>query len=762
MKNFKNFNPPYIYTKIAAYANEMKIELIKCDESTKLNMFQKIMNNMENFSKTNGIFINNCEINNLEDIYNNFNIIINWHKGLDGNDIRKSHLEFLRDLLFKKNEIKEVVESNFESNNEKATENFTVNDFILNYTLNAIPKIFEVQSHEDSDFLDCIYLSLLFKVNDPNFIINLKVLIYQHLYGKKDYVNFKSDSLKCIANELKFDDRTLKKFIMQNGEFDELDIKEVSENVKSFFNKKNEVNDLLNFFTAKNIQNNYNNFEKLKSEGILREYIAVDTLKYDKNKIHLFSPEFLISNGLKSKIELNDIEIFNEDNYRVDIFAEFITEIIDNINNSIKENNFSTDFIKKNLIKLNEQEFNHYISAKLEFAHIKELRFSNLKNFETNNVINIKLKNKEKKKIEEKTKIEEDINIKSNNSNEEEISFLRKTLMPNFNKKYTNFVEEIIELGLTNFIEKQNLIYLPNILFMLNLKIPKINNNLLEFKSIHLDFFNDEKKYINSNIMYGCKEIDTIFKNNSKITYEFNDSNFYSVNLAYIREKGKKQFESISEEKILIRPNSIIFSEIRRSFPNSGRGNENILIAKIKDCPKKRDCNILDLDEEDRLFPYLNQLIKLIKKFQYFFNTFKEIKNQNELTIQIIFIYNTYNMKEERIGFQNIKNLIKNILDYYYGCRINNIGTTIVQLVFFDNFQLEIEKEKIYLNRKKIVDQKEIELKNAKDELKNTEDELEINKQILEKIKEIINDANLTQEEIGAKIDKLLKGRFIE
>ena len=88
MKNFKNFNPPYIYTKIAAYANEMKIELIKCDESTKLNMFQKIMNNMEIFSKTNGIFMNNCDINNLEDIYNNFNIIINLHKGLDGNDIR--------------------------------------------------------------------------------------------------------------------------------------------------------------------------------------------------------------------------------------------------------------------------------------------------------------------------------------------------------------------------------------------------------------------------------------------------------------------------------------------------------------------------------------------------------------------------------------------------------------------------------------------------------------------------------------------------
>ena len=45
-------------------------------------MFQEIMNNMKKFSKTNGIFVDNCEINNLKEIYNNFNKIIYWHKDL--------------------------------------------------------------------------------------------------------------------------------------------------------------------------------------------------------------------------------------------------------------------------------------------------------------------------------------------------------------------------------------------------------------------------------------------------------------------------------------------------------------------------------------------------------------------------------------------------------------------------------------------------------------------------------------------------------
>ena len=111
--------------------------------------------------------------------------------------------------MFKKNEIKEIVDTNFDSNNEKAIENFTVNDFILNYTLNAIPKIFDENFNKDSDFLDYFISSLLFKINDPKIIINLNVLVYQHLYGKKNYENFKSDFFKCIANELKFDDRTL-------------------------------------------------------------------------------------------------------------------------------------------------------------------------------------------------------------------------------------------------------------------------------------------------------------------------------------------------------------------------------------------------------------------------------------------------------------------------------------------------------------------------------------------------------------------------
>lgn len=40
--------------------------------------------------------------------------------------------------------------------------------------------------------------------------------------------------------------------------------------------------------------------------------------------MHLFSTEFLVVNGLKSKIYENYFQIFNEDNYSIDLFAKFL------------------------------------------------------------------------------------------------------------------------------------------------------------------------------------------------------------------------------------------------------------------------------------------------------------------------------------------------------------------------------------------------------------------------------------------------------
>ena len=814
--SFKYFQPPYLYKKIIDYINKNKIETTKYDYSKGSEMFNEIIKNMEDFSKIKGIEIKIMKKNNLEVIYDNFQAIIDWHENFDTNNIRKDHLKFLRDLLFSKKEKKVI--SNFDSDKEQANENFTVNDFILNYTLKATQKIFKNDFNDkDSDILINIYLYLIFKINEPEFIINLKVLTYTHLYKKKKFKQFISDSLECISNKKKFDNKSLKNLIKEKGEFDEFDIKEVSENVKSFFNKKKEnINDILNFFTANKIETNFQNFERLRYKGIPLESIVIDKLKYDNNKIYLFTPKFLITNGFKSKIELNDLEIFNSNNYKVDIFAKFIIEIIDKINESIKENNFSTDYIKKNLIKINEQKFNDYISAKLSYDHLKELQKLILKDAKANNAIGMKLENKEKNKNESK----QDQIIESKIQSETEISILSKTLISDFNKKYSNLFEEIIEKKLVNFIEKEKLEYLPNIIFMFNLKIPKINTekNLLEFESVYLDFFSQDKKYINNNLMYGCKEIDTIFKNCSNKNYNVHDSELFSINLTYIRKKGENIFNYIEDKNFTIKPKSILFGEIKRSFPNSGEGDEFVLIGKIEEKQKIKNYSIDYIDEEDPLYPYYCQLIKLIKKFKYFLNTFKDTLNE-ELMIHIILLYDTVNMKETTIDFINtITNLTKRILNAYENRIDNNIGDTVFQLVFFDNIMFEekmieknmkgdnninIEKETQLKNkeieiqkRENELQNKEAELKKKETELKNKENtlksketevqnkvELQKNKKEITQKDKIINDLsniiekqnntfklileinlnpNLTQKEKNEKIDELLKKQIFQ
>ena len=754
-KTIKNIKPPYIYRQIIAYINKNPIEFCKCDDSNVQKMFGDIIKKMKEFSKGKDIHIEDYDKEDLNLIYNNFKNIIDWLKKFPSYTQSKENIENLRNLLFSKEGKK--VKSNFRNENEKTKENFSINDFILNYTQKAIQYVFNNNfNNDDLNALYNYYFYFVFKINDPESIINLKVLTYKNLYSNKLYKNFIKESIKYINQKEKSDNETLEKFLKEMDELDDFDIIEVSDNMKSFFNNK-DVTKLFKFFKAKNIVNNYKTFEfhNAKPEGISHKLIAINPLEYDEKKISLFSPEFLLSLGLKSRIELNDLEIFNKDNFNVDVFAKFVIEIIKNINDSINKNNFSTDFIKKNMIKFNELEFNHYISARLTYEHINELQSISLENLKlkANQIISAKVKNKKGNKnmikIEEKTKIEEDLPIQTDVASEEEISILSKTLLSDSNKNYSNFFEEIIEKRLVNFIEKEKLIYFPNILFMLNLKIPKITENKkLEFESVYLDFFNEEKKSINNNYIYGCKEIDTIFKNNSDKLCKIFDDQYFSINLGFIRNKNEREFNFISKEDLKIRPKTLIFGEIKKSFPNCEAGTENVLIAKIKKIPPKRDYLKCFIEESDPLYPYYAQLVKLIKKFRYFWNTMKEETNKDGLTIHLLLLYDKFNIKEKDINFDFINKLTERIL-IDYGWRIEDIGTIIFQLVFFNNLLLDKKKEDIYKKTEEIIIEKDKEIQAEKNEKKKLQERYD-------KIVELWNRKDLSEEEKKEKMNELL------
>ena len=134
--------------------------------------------------------------------------------------------------------------------------------------------------------------------------------------------------------------------------------------------------------------------------------------------MHLFSTEFLVVNGLKSKIYENFFQFFNEDNYSIDLFAKFLWKIIFEINESILKNNFENDFLKKHLIKLNTKEFYHFISDKLFNTDKDELNKEKNENNIKNPLIKIRMyqeKNEKKKSNENNNK----------NSNEKVFQFLQ-------------------------------------------------------------------------------------------------------------------------------------------------------------------------------------------------------------------------------------------------------------------------------------------------------------------------------------------------
>ena len=740
MEIIKNIKRPYIYSKIINYISKIKNEIIllKYNDSIKQKVFENLKNSMKTFAEVNGIIKNLGDSNEI--IIKNLFLIISGLKEININQnlIKKriEHLQILGSLL---NSLK----NNEQEDNEIDNNIIKINDFIITYIGECSTLLFgkNFGDIEYNSLID-LFLYLIFEVKEEKFIRKLKILIYKHLYKNKNIMKFIKETSENIHNLNIFDDEILKKYQNKYNEFENLNIFEVSKNASNFFNVEKNYNDgdILKFFTPKNIKNNYKMIENNLSH-IGKENIVIDSLKYEENKLHLFSPEFLISNGLKSKIELNDIEIFNDDNYAVDIFARYINKIIEKINESINNDNFNTDFITNNLIKTHKLDFLHYISAKLDYKTIRELE-SQENNYFKNDFILLK--------------VEDGIN--------------------NYKKTYSEYLESIINEKLIKNIDKKDLIYLPNILFMFNLKIPVLDekNNTLIFKSLHLDFFHEEKKDINENYYYGYKVIDAFYQNISEKEYNVFDSQYFHTNITFVKSKNDKGFILQDKKEFSIFPKSILFCEIKNTFPNTQKGNEEVLKIKIEQQQKKeikKDYSICYIDENDPLYAYNNQLIKLIKKFRYFFKTLKDKKiNKDELNLRMIFVYDLYDIDDNK--YNDIKILTERLLNKYKE-RFEGINDIIFELVFFDNFklnqdiktQLEEEKEnnkKLNENNKQLTQNLEEEKENNKklnENNKKLTQKLEENNELLnidEYIQKILNDPNLSMEEKMTKMKNLI------
>ena len=479
-------------------------------------------------------------------------------------NLRVVHAKILKNLLTRK-KLKKDTKDNFDFNYQNT---FTIYDFIINYSKVAIEILFNKDfSQKDFDELNDLYLLLIFQIKDSENLKKLKFLIYTYLYEKKNIKEFIINSSEEILSKGNIEISKLRNF---EKKYEELNIivNKVSKEKISLFEKdlKKSDDDIFNFFNSKNIINNFSLIE-CQNKRFKENEIVIDDLNYDnKNKIHLFSPEFLIVNGLKSKFEDSDFEVFNKDNYSVDLFSKFLKRIIVEFNKYLDNNNFINEFMEKHLINFHRKNLVHYLSAKLDYSDKVELYKIINQNIDKNSFIKIKIyqqNNKEEINFQEpknsfgRSDILSKSKISSNNSYLDEVKLISDDL------------ENLINTKLMENVSEDKLISLPNIIFIFNLKIPKFNelNNTIEFNSAHLDYFSEQNTGENNN-MYGFKEIDSVFQNDSKDFINVGDLEYFHINLKYIKDKNKDYFflSKYNEEKFNVYPQSIFFLRLNGNF----------------------------------------------------------------------------------------------------------------------------------------------------------------------------------------------------
>jgi len=743
----------YIINEDPKYLNDIK----KYDKSSEKNLFENIMAALKNFNDNNAI-ANTIDYN---EIYKYFDIIINFFKK-NQRQKRMNQIIMLKNLLFTIKD-NEVLPNFDDSKNENS---FTINDLIYNYTLKALEKdLFNKDlTIQDSDDLFDLYLYMIFQIKEPNFIIKLKILIYNFFYEKKrDISAFLIESSKNIYELKNNDKETLKNLQKKFNEIDNINFKNVSDNIVSFFNgESNKIKDLIKIFNITKIQENFN---KIKLGNIRRDDIAIDDLNFDPKKFNFFSPEFLIVNGLKSEFEKCDFEMFNSDNYGVDIFSKFLdNNIIPEINKSMNQNNFSTEFIQNKLIKFHKDDLRHFLSAKLDYNTKEELNkliYSNFKNTDFLKINVIGQKKFENEIINKQDNTKND-RPKENGDKSSKSSNLSSSKLSNkeFKKKSADDFEELVYQKLIKNIEKNNLISLPNILFMLNLKVPEydVKTNTIKFKSIHLDFSKKEENLKNEIYYYGWKEIDAIFYNNSEKFIGIEESAYFSTNLTYVKEKSELEsfpsFQEVNDDKFIIYPKSIIFCEVKNSFPNIGEGTEKVYRVSVEENQLKKI---------DKSKTYDNQLPKLIKKFKYFFKVFQDnIKEKEELkNIHLIYLYDTFNVKNDKpdSNFESIKKLTEEKLKNY-GDQIDISCKVVFQLVFFDLFLFNQHARKKNEEKDKIIESQKNKIESQKNKIESQKLFMQLIYSKHDSIKAIVDNKKLEKGEKHQKIFDLFQGQI--
>ena len=527
----------------------------------------------------------------------------------------------------------------------------------------------------------------------------------------------KQQNLKSISDD---NNKIIINNIIKENENEDKIIKEkrdrifrlINKSIKIKFDKKlTEEDDIL--------KSNYNKVNNNNKWDIKKIMIDNYDIKIDNN-LYLFSPISLILNNLKKEFDTNDFEIFNRDNHYVEVFGNYLKEIIIKLNEYI---NYGEEekYIKENKIKFGCYNHHFYLCCKfnVEFKNkyyeqkiinINSL-IDNNENPETKKVIIKSSKEGEERKEgvegeegkerkegvegeegkerkegvegeegeegeerKEGEEREEGTNKnKSNNNCENNIKEKDTFSTARYSKdnvknklacKFENDVREIVVSDKNDELQ--------NLLFFFNLKIPKKHENI-KLESVTL-FYNT----IYDNL-YGFREIDICSQKKKEKLSDILENNYTFKNKDSFFKKNDK--ESIDVE---INDNTLLFSEIKSSFPIIIKGSENYYKIKIDNNKKKTE-------ENNYSITIIEQLGNLMKKAKIFFDFFQNegIINKNT-SIHILYIYDAINISYYS---NEIDSILQRIENFFNGLKLPlYFKNAIFQIAYFNNEKNEKRK----------------------------------------------------------------------
>jgi len=576
------------------------------------------------------------------------------------------------------------------------------------------------------------------KVSEPISIENFKNVIYENCklnyqdINKKEIVfylfilkDFKKRIINAIyntglnkVNNNKFE-ALLNYFLLNKNsvsnftkqKFDQIYFSEWMKDTKKIENSPNNDDE----FNLLKIQMNYKKYEYYGPDYDTFVLNGKDKIKNDK--IALYSPDYLIDKKIFKEYNDENFQIFNENNDCPQLFSYMLHTGIKELNKKIKGEKIDEDIVDNiGIINFNDKSVGIYLNM------TEPSRY-----YEMQNLIE-GLTKKKKDKL--------NVVLYSDSAVTKQITTDNFTKDQQYYMEYNAHVNEeqlshVIVNSIGDEILNQELDRLPRVIFYFNLYVLKSLNE------------SERIAFTAKGNRYGFEEADGVFYS------EFPDIKLNKSNIPFLKimrftineDKSSKYISYKSNPNIIIKKNSLIYMEVKTSFP--------LKTEKINN------------REEIKGINETKYLIKNIIRKSNKFSEIAKLQKKDIKTIHILFMYDTMLQKEDDIQ-KYIKEFINIFKFNIFEVRIN----TIFDVVYFVNpASINIRKLsdvifKLKEENKKIIEDNSANQAKINEILKENKNLIEEEKSNKAKINEILKEnKNLIEEEKSnkAKINEIQK-----